>query len=488
MILLESGVAGGNRIKKENVQETFANYIDKVLSRIPGFKHATLSGSIKTGSKSDFGDLDLIVSFKGEDKKEVKQRIVDTVMALSQDIIVPFKSDKYKGKRYYNSGEMISVLFPISGEPNQFIQVDNIIALSEEEHNFKNSFLDLPAEKQGLMIGLIKVALIEEEPSKVFDRLGITNLPGLEENEDFEFNLSSVKLTLRKIKLENFKELSREDVWSSSNWSKVEELLQNFDLQGTFEELLEEISIKLKNPRSKNRVSGVFRSMVSVKSGEVGTPKGANKEAALQKVSQRLAESLEDSTNIVAIYAGGFKPPHKAHFQNARILSRKSDKLIIFIGPKIREGDIVITPEQSKEIWEIYSKYLSVPVEIYISSVTPIKDTYDWVDVNQDKVDHIITGTTAEEMKKFAHFVKNADKYPKVELEELPVITSGEDEKFSASNLRQSEQFIADGSWTPVDDEGQPILSDEDKREVIDIILPKVESFKKFFSKKMFLQ
>ena len=476
-----SGVAGGNRIKKERVQETFANYIEKVLTKIPGFKHATLSGSIKTGSKADFGDLDLIVSFEGEDKKEVKQRIVDAVMALPSDVIVPFKSDKYKGKRYYNSGEMISVLFPISGEPNQFIQVDNIIALSEEEHNFKNSFLDLPAEKQGLMIGLTKVALIEEEPSKVFARLGIANLPELEESEEFEFNLSSVKLTLRKVKLEDFKEVSREEVWSSADWSKVEDLLQAFDLQGTFEELLEEISLKLKNPRSKNRVSGIFRSMVSVKSGEIGTPKGANKEAALQKVSQRLAESLEDGSNIVAIYAGGFKPPHKAHFENAKILSAKSDKLIVFIGSKIRDGEIKITPEQSKEIWGIYSKYISVPVEIHISPVTPIKDTYDWVDANQDKVDQIITGTTAEEMKKFAYFIKNADKYPKVKLEELPIITSGEDEKFSASDLRKSEQFIAEGSWVP------SILSEEDKKEVIDIILPKVESFKKFFSKKKFL-
>lgn len=481
MILLESGVAGGNRIKRAQVQETFANYIDEVLNKIPGFKHATLSGSIKTGSKEDFGDLDLIVSFEGDDKKEVKQRIVDVVMSLPPDVVVPFKSDKYKGKRYYNSGEMISVLFPISGEQDQFIQVDNIIALSEEEHNFKNSFLDLPAEKQGIMIGLVKVALLEESPEQVFSRLGITNVPELAENEEFEFNLSSVKLTLRKVKLEGFKEVSREDVWNSADWSKVESLLHNFDLQQTFEELLEEISIKLKNSRSKNRISGLFKSMVSVKSGEVGTPKGAAKEAALQKVSQKLAESLEDGSNVVAIYAGGFKPPHKAHFENAKILSGKSDKLIIFIGSKIREGDIKITPEQSKEIWEIYSKYLSVPVEVVISKVTPIKDTYDWVDANQDKVDEIVTGTTAEEMKKFAYFIKNADKYPKVKLQELPIITSGEDEKFSASDLRKSEQFIADGSWIP------SVLSEEDKKEVLNIILPKVESFKKFFSKKSFL-
>ena len=478
MILNESGVAGGNRIKKEDVQATFNDFQSKVLSKIPGFLKATLSGSIKTGSKADFGDLDLIVSFKGDDKKVVKQTIIDSIAHLPEDIIVPFKSEKYKGKKYYNSGEMISVLFPISGKPGETIQVDSIIALSEEEHNFKNMFLDLPAEKQGLIIGLVKTVLIEEDPRIVFNRVGITNLPSLAEGEEFEFNISSVSLTLRKVKLENFKELSREVVWSSSDWKSVEKVLAQYNLEASFEELLKEIATKLQHPRTKQRVAGIFRSMVSVKSGEVGTPKGANKEAALQRVASMLSEALEDGSDVVAIYAGGFKPPHKAHFENARILSTKSDKLVIFIGPKIREG-ITITPQQSKAIWEIYSKYLKVPVEVHISAITPIKDTYDWVDANQDNLKEVITGTTKEEMSKFKGFLKDPAKYNKVQLVELPIITSDEDQKFSATTIRSEAQFIKEGSWIP------SILSDEDKARVVDILLPKNESFKSFFLKKL---
>ena len=217
--------------------------------------------------------------------------------------------------------------------------------------------------------------------------------------------------------------------------------------------------------------------MVSVKSGEVGTPKGAAKEAALERVAKTLAESLEDGTNVVALYAGGFKPPHKAHFENARILSSKADKIVIFIGPKIREGAIIITPEQSKAIWEIYANYLSASVEVHISAVTPIKDTYDWIDAHQDQVDEIITGTTEEEMKKFASLIKNKEKYPKVRLETLPIIASEEDEKFSASNIRSSVDVIAEGSW-------MPNISEEDKQRVVDILMPKTESFSSFFKKR----
>jgi len=461
-----SGVAGGNRIQKQDVQGTFNKYVDQVLKTIPGFKKATLSGSVKTGSKADYGDLDLVIWFEGDDKREVKQRIIDAISKLPSDIIVPFKNEKYAGRKYYNSGELISVLFPIEGKQDEYIQVDNIIALTEEEHTFKESFLDLPAEKQGLLIGLAKVILLEQDPQEVFRRMGITNVPQLTKDEEFEFNLSSVRLTLRKVKLDNFKEVAREDVWSSANWGQIKILFKGFNIDGSFEDLLDDIAKKLTNPRSKNRIAGTFRSMVSVKSGEVGTPKGAGKEAALEKVAQTLSEALDDQSNIVAIYAGGFKPPHKVHYENAKVLGDQADKLIIFIGNKVREG-VEITAEQSKAIWEIYAKYLATPIEVHISPKTPILDTYLWIDDNQDKVDKIITGTTADEMKKFSGIVKNKEKYPKVELVELPIIAAKEDDKFSASVIRNSQSYLVSGKWIP------SVVSKEDKQAIIDIVTPK---------------
>lgn len=463
-----SGVAGGTRILKQDVQATFNKYIDEVLKHVPGFKKASLSGSVKAGSKADFGDLDIITWFEGDDKKEVKQRLIDTISKLPQNIIVPFKSEKYLGRRYYNSGELISVLFPIAGQQDQFIQVDNIIALTEEESVFKGSFLDLPAEKQGLLIGLAKVILLEENPDEVFRRIGISTPPSLEEGEEYEFNLSSVKLSLRKVKLENFKEISREEIWSTTSWGTTKILFKGFNIDGSFEDLLDDIARKLTNNRSKHRVAGIFKSMVSVKSGEVGTAKGKGKEDALEKVAQTLSEASDDQSITVALYAGGFKPPHKAHYENARLLSQNADKLVIFIGPKIREG-VEITAEQSKAVWEIYSKYLATPVEIIISQTTPIKDLYNWVDQNQPEVDKIITGAIADEKAKFIYFVKNKDKYPKVEIKDLPVVVTKEDDKFSATEIRKSKDYMISGKWIP------SIISKDDKQGIINIVTPKEE-------------
>lgn len=460
-----SGVAGGNRIEKADVKKTFDSYVEQVLSKVPGFKKATLSGSVKLGTKPDYGDLDLVIWFEGTDKKEVKQRIIDLITKLPSNIIVPFKSEKHAGRKYYNAGELISVLFPIVGKEDQFIQVDNIIALTEEEHQFKNNFLDLPAEKQGLIIGLAKTVLLEKNPQEIFNRLGIRNLPKLEADEEFEFNLSSVKLTLRKVKLDNFKEIGRQEIWSTTNWNQIGELFKGFNIDGTFEELLDDLVNNLKNERSRNRIKGVFKGMVSVKSGEVGTPKGFAKEKALKQVDTLLEEEKKDT---VALYGGGFKPPHKAHFKNAEILASKADKLIIFIGPKVREG-LEITAQQAKKIWEIYSRYIPVPVEIIISKVTPIRDIYEWAEENYTTVDKIITGTTKEDSARFKAFTANKEKYPNTEILELPVVPDSEESKLSATNIRQSQEYLESGEWLPTQIDGS------DVKKIVQILLPVFE-------------
>jgi len=455
-----SGVAGGNRIEKSDVQRTFDKYTKEILEKIPGFKKASLSGSVKVGTKPDYGDLDLITWFEGEDKREVKQRIIKLVTSQSDSVIVPFKSEKYSGKKYYNSGEIITVLYPIEGKQDEYIQVDNIIALSEQEHSFKNSLLDLPAEKQGLILGLVKVILLEKPPQEVISSLGIKNIPPLADDEELEFNLSSGKLTLRKVKLKDFKTVKREDLWSSTNWEDIKTLLKGIELEGSFEELLADVKSKLKNPRSKNRIKGIFNSMISVKSGEVGTPKGDNKERAINKVNTLLEET---GTGTVGLYAGGFKPPHKAHFNNAKFLAKKVDSLIIFIGPKVREG-VKITAEQSRDIWQIYSKHINTPVKIIISETSPIRDIYTFADENLENYEKIITGALPEEIKKFAYFEKNKEKYNNVEILELPRIGSIAS-KFSATSIRSSIHFLKEGDWIPSE------LSEKDKETVINIAM-----------------
>ena len=204
-----SGSAGGNRIPRAAVEKTVQEYIQKVLSKFPSFRGAKISGSYNTGTKSDFGDIDLIVQLDSEDKKNIKAELAKYVSSLSDDVIVPFKSDKYKGKKFLNTGEIITILYPITGMPGNFVQIDNIISISDKEAEFKKEFLDYPAEIQGLLLGLAKVACLEEDPQSIFARMGIKNIPALEPDQEYEFNLSSSGLTLRIVTLDNFKETDR---------------------------------------------------------------------------------------------------------------------------------------------------------------------------------------------------------------------------------------------------------------------------------------
>ena len=444
-----SGSAGGNRISRAAVEKTVQDYIDKVLSKFPGFKDAKATGSYNTGTKQDFGDIDLIVHLDSNDKKLAKQDLAKYFASLPDSVIVPFKSDKYKGKKSLSSGELVTVLYPISGVPDEFVQIDNIVSISEEESTFKNTFLDYPAEIQGLLLGLAKVICLEEDPKKIFARLGITNVPELEANQEYEFNLSSAGLTLRIVTLDNFKELDRTEVWKSSNWSVVKKLFDNYNIDGDFKTLLQDLKSKLKNERSKNRIKGIFKSMVSIKSGEVNTPKGDNKQAALDAVSSLLENKLfkglvkelilplieADSKKTVAIYGGGFKPPHKGHFEvveKALEQFPQIDEFIIYVGSGTRDG---ITQAESLLTWDIYKKYLPLKVKVEPAK-SPIRAIYEYIENHQDEDIIWVIGARDgkdDDFVDLASKTKGIGKYENVEL--APIITQSDT---SGTDARQA--------------------------------------------------
>ena len=70
------------------------------------------------------------------------------------------------------------------------VQIDNMIVCSEEESIYRASFLDIPGPKQALMIGLAKTMCIEEDPFAIFKRLGIKEVPQLQEGQEYEFVLA----------------------------------------------------------------------------------------------------------------------------------------------------------------------------------------------------------------------------------------------------------------------------------------------------------
>jgi len=288
-----SGVTGAERVRSREDFAQFVKEYEEVISNFLGYMSMTTSGSYNSDlSKDTFGDIDLIIHFDTwNDKKLLKQMLVKYFETLPNDVIVPFTSPKYTGKRTNNTGELVSVRFH-SKILGYSVQIDNIVALSEEEMEFKREFLDMPAEKQGLVLGLVKVAAIEHDPAVALALLEIDEVPiNPGRNAEWEFSLSSSKLELRMVhyKPGTTEQLQHDIYWISQNWNDVKKLLWQYDLDKSFDQLLLDVKNTIVNPRSAKRIMGLFKSMVTVKSGEVGTPKGANKEKSLSKVILCLA-------------------------------------------------------------------------------------------------------------------------------------------------------------------------------------------------------
>jgi len=319
-----SGVAGADRVKSRQDFQHFLQDYKRLISLFPGFVGVTPSGSYNSNpDKQDFGDIDLIVHIKSPlDKAQVKKQLQAFFMKEPETKIVPFSSEKHAGKRTYNAGELVSVRYH-DDELGYSAQIDNIIALDQSEATFKQQFLDMPAEKQGLVLGLVKIATIETDPQILFKKLGISFPQLTDSNQEYEFNLSSVELQLRKVtyKPGTYEQQSREIVWQSRNFEDVQKLLYQYDLTGTFSELLAQTKSTIRNPRSSNRIKGVFDSMITVKSGEVGTAKGAGKQAASAAVNQTFKENrsifralMEASVPKKVVFAfGRFQPPTVGH-------------------------------------------------------------------------------------------------------------------------------------------------------------------------------
>jgi cytidyltransferase-like protein len=141
--------------------------------------------------------------------------------------------------------------------------------------------------------------------------------------------------------------------------------------------------------------------MVSIKSGEVGTPKGDNKQKALDSVDSLLEnkpfkplvkllikdllpENFELPKKTIALYGGKFKPPHKGHLEAVKSLMNKADEIVIIISPKEHEG---ITAKQSLNIWNnLFIPKLGLDkIRVVIaSSPSPITQTLDTIEADKD--------------------------------------------------------------------------------------------------------
>jgi hypothetical protein len=284
-----SGVAGAERVRSREDYNRFTGGYSKLIYQFCENNILYYTGSYAADeAKQTFGDIDLIVTIPTVlTKTTLKKSLVEFFHNQPEDVIVPFSNPKYLGRRTYNSGEIVTIRY-YDKELGYSVQIDSIIARNYDEANFKRRFLNMPASIQGLVLGLVKVAVLENSAAELFDRLGIVDPGVLGQDQEYEFNLSSSELQLRRVQYEpgTYKQVSREILWTSAKFHHVHVLLGMGDFGYKFVELVSKINSEIKNPRSKERIKGLFASMISVKSGEVGTEKGAEKEKSLALVQQ----------------------------------------------------------------------------------------------------------------------------------------------------------------------------------------------------------
>ena len=158
---------------------------------------------------------------------------------------------------------------------------------------------------------------------------------------------------------------------------------------------------------------------------------------AYHNVMQKLL--FEDVGSTIALLPGGFKPPHKGHFEVLKDMIGQSnaDYAVVFIGKGERDG---ITAEQSKEIWEIYQSHIDIPVKINIAPKTPVLSVYEFVDDNLGS--KIFVGAGKEDQKRYAYFDKHPEKYSNVAVLAI-------EPKFDRISGTETRKNLSDVNWIP---------------------------------------
>ena len=113
----------------------------------------------------------------------------------------------------------------------------------------------------------------------------------------------------------------------------------------------------------------------------------------------------------IALYPGGYKPPHIGHYRAAKqALKEGADKVIVFVGPKERDG---ITQNMSIALWKLYTQ--NDPIEIRPAGVSPVRDVYDFVELEAEDGDTLlfIKGKKDSEDPRFARISDYATKVNK---------------------------------------------------------------------------
>jgi len=449
-----SGAAGGVTINKEDLKSTIRDYRENVLKPLNLDKSYNITGIRRRPEKNVFGDIDIVISFPGGDKKDLKQEFAKHLSQIDKIPTIPHK----KNLKYFIHGSIVTTLYPIIGKEGQYVQIDNIVTASEDEGKFTYSMLDLPAQEQGLALGLAKTIFTELNDNQIKQLFKDLNIPqDIEtpgEGEEYDFNLNTSELSLRIVPIG---QNGGREVWKSTKFSDIKTLLKSLGVnieKDKFEDMIQVIK-NFKNRRSIERLKGMFTRNIRVGDAEAGRDKGIAKQKSIDTVS-----SLEEKYNplvmslitplilemegksSIAIFPGKFKPPHKDHLTRIQAASKSVGPLgtvKVLISPKSSNPDPnqeTITADQSLAIFNLYKDKGLLPdnVEFQISpDPSPVLSAYKEFEKNKDKSPEdqqpYIAVFGKEEASRFA----GISKIPNVTINDFPEANVGNE---SATNIR----------------------------------------------------
>lgn len=217
-----------------------------------------------------------------------------------------------------------------------------------------------------------------------------------------------------------------------------------------------------------NQLLGLFK----YGRGKSLPPIAAAQEA--EQEAEEVNEQEEPAGKRIAVMPGGFKPPHKGHFDGAKYLADMADEVHVLISPLPRaehdgETRIEVTKEQSEALWNLYVREngLVGKIKPYTVDVnSPVKAAYDFMD-GMDEGDTIILGRGAKDEgdTRFAKAQSYSDKNNLGVAVEQPLIpmSSG---NISGTRMRK---FILAGDANSIL-ENVPVQSESAQQKVLEIL------------------
>jgi cytidyltransferase-like protein len=157
-----------------------------------------------------------------------------------------------------------------------------------------------------------------------------------------------------------------------------------------------------------------------------------------------VSQLLEESTPIIALYPGKFKPPHAGHFDVVVKAAEIADKVIVIMSQVSKDE---FTAEDSMKVWRLYEDLLPNNVQILISGkASPVSEVFDII--KDKKTDFIVLYGKGEESR-YKAIENDPNTYSNVK-----IVDAGTFENLNASDLRPAirnkdlkkiQTFLPDG-------------------------------------------